>query len=139
MNDQVECLESVRRHLAPGGRFIFDVYDPRLDLLLVEDGTEFLEYEFTTRDGRKMRRFVRRTRHDRPRQVPKWNLCLSISGSGVRTTAPLTMRYFFRYEMEHLLARCGFQVERVLGDFDGSSVDARARELIFIASASPAR
>jgi len=30
------------------------------------------------------------------------------------------MRYFFRYEMEHLLTRCGFRVLEVLGDFDGS-------------------
>ena len=28
--DQRDCLESVRRHLAPGGLFVVDLFDPRL-------------------------------------------------------------------------------------------------------------
>ena len=40
------------------------------------------------------------------------------------------MRYFFRYELEHLLVRCGFRVENVYGDFDGRPVGP---ELIFVA------
>jgi hypothetical protein len=35
----------------------------------------------------------------------------------VRVHATLTLRYVFRYEMEHLLARCGFEVEALHGDF----------------------
>jgi hypothetical protein len=39
-------------------------------------------------------------------------------GRVVKTThAPLTLRYVFRYEMEHLLARAGFVVETLFGDF----------------------
>ena len=48
--------------------------------------------------------------------------------------ARLPMRYFFRYELEHLLVRAGFRVEAVYGDFDGSHVGAGAAgELVFVA------
>lgn len=132
--EQIACLECVRRHLAPEGRFIFDVYDPRLDMLMREDGEEFVDFDFTGSDGRAMRRLVKRLSHDRPRQVVHMELIfVDLQTNERRATAPLTMRYFFRYEVEHLLARCGFEVLEVLGDFDGSPVGAVARELIFVA------
>jgi SAM-dependent methyltransferase len=134
--DQIACLEAVRRHLAPGGRLILDVFDPKLDGVLLKDGAEFVDFDFTSHDGRPMQRNIRRLRHDRSRQVLEMEIIFIDKASGERTIAPLTMRYFFRYEMEHLLARCGFQVLQVLGDFDGSAVGAEARELIFISALS---
>ena len=129
--DQIACLATVRRHLAPGGRLILDVFDPKMEGVLIKDGTEFVEFDFTSHDGRPMQRSIRRLRHDRPRQVLEMEMIFIDKATGERTTAPLTMRYFFRYEMEHLLTRCGFQVQEVLGDFDGSPVGLEARELIF--------
>jgi SAM-dependent methyltransferase len=134
--DQIACLQTVRRHLAPTGRLILDVFDLRMDLLIQDDGAEHVEFDFT-HAGRAMQRSVRRVTHDRPRQVLEMELIYLDKAGGERSTAPLTMRYFFRYEMEHLLARCGFRVLDVLGDFDGSPVGTAARELIFIAACSP--
>jgi hypothetical protein len=34
-----------------------------------------------------------------------------------RTYAPLTLRYTYRFEMQHLLEICGFEVESLYGDF----------------------
>ncbi len=130
--DQMACLESVRRHLAPEGRFIFDVFDPRLDLIANEDAMEIVEFEFSGPEGQPMHRSVRRLRHDRTRQVQHMELIFTDQRTGARQAMPLVMRYFFRYELEHLLARCGFEVLEVLGDFDGSPVGPVAKELIFV-------
>jgi hypothetical protein len=46
------------------------------------------------------------------------------------------LRYFFRYEVEHLLARCGFLVEALYGNFDRSSLADESPEMIFVAAAS---
>jgi hypothetical protein len=44
------------------------------------------------------------------------------------------MRYFFRFEVEHLLARCGFTVEQVYGDYDKTPFGSGpSHELIFVA------
>lgn len=131
--DQMACLQCVKRHLAPGGQMILDLYDPRMDLIIQNDGAEFTDFDFTNTDGRAMRRNVRRLRHDRPQQVLYMELIYIDLESGERTPTPLTMRYTFRYEMEHLLARCGFEVLEVLGNFDGSPVGDVAKELIFVA------
>src|SRR3712207_1593577 len=34
----VSCFHSVRRHLAPGARFVFDVFNPSVRLLAEADG-----------------------------------------------------------------------------------------------------
>ena len=36
--DLVSCFRSVRRHLAPGARFVFDVFNPSVRLLAEADG-----------------------------------------------------------------------------------------------------
>ncbi len=48
------------------------------------------------------------------------------------------MRYIFRYEFEHLLARCGFTVEALYGSWDRGPV-VQGSELIWIARAEQAQ
>ena len=47
-----------------------------------------------------------------------------------------TLRYFFRYEIEHLLVRCGFRVTALYGNFDRSTLADSSPEMIYIAEAS---
>jgi hypothetical protein len=42
-------------------------------------------------------------------------------------------RYFFRYEVEHLLVRCGFRVVELFGNFDKSPLVDDSPEMIFVA------
>jgi hypothetical protein len=43
------------------------------------------------------------------------------------------MRYFYRYEIEHLLARTGFRVVELFGDYDQSPFLNNSSEMIFVA------
>jgi hypothetical protein len=45
----------------------------------------------------------------------------------------LRLRYVFRYEMEHLLALCGFEVEALYGWFDGQAFEDDSHEMVWIA------
>jgi hypothetical protein len=47
------------------------------------------------------------------------------------------LRYFFRYEVEHLLARCGFQVSAEYGNFDRTPILDDSPEMIFVAETRP--
>ena len=38
VRDLVDCFRSVRRHLAPGGRLVFDVFNPSVRMLAQADG-----------------------------------------------------------------------------------------------------
>ncbi|MDY6964537.1 MAG: class I SAM-dependent methyltransferase [Halobacteriota archaeon] len=41
-------------------------------------------------------------------------------------------RYFFRYEVEHLLNLCGFRVIELFGDYDASKFSNDSKEMIFV-------
>jgi hypothetical protein len=57
-------------------------------------------------------------------------------GQKERHVFAFTIRYFFRYEVEHLLARCGFRVSAVYGNFDRSPLQDASPEMIFVAEAA---
>jgi len=56
------------------------------------------------------------------------------NGKQERLVHSFSYRYYFRYEMEHLLARAGFETEAVYSDFDRSPYGSLyPGELIFVA------
>ncbi len=137
--DQLSCLVAVREHLADGGRLVMDVFNPSIDALAKQpEGEEFGdEPEFVTPDGRRVVRAHKIAAQDRFNQVNHIELIYYIThldGREERLVDAFTMRYFFRFEMEHLLARSGFEVEEVLGGFDRSAYGSQyPGELIFVA------
>jgi hypothetical protein len=55
-------------------------------------------------------------------------------GRAERLVHAFALRHLFRFEAEHLLARCGFAVEQVYADYDKSPYGAKyPGELIFVA------
>lgn len=139
VEDQLACLEAVRRHLRLEGRFVLDVFNPSLakladDRYLSEWGEE---PEFTMPDGRQVVRRARVARRDHARQVLDIELIYLVThpdGREERLVHAFPMRYFFRYEAEHLLARAGFRVEAVYGDYDRSPFGAKdPGEIIVVA------
>src|SRR5690242_7896300 len=111
---QLAALANVRRHLAPGGAFAFDVFDPKLALLTAPDDTERLEATFTI-DGVETRRFGR-ARFEQAAQILEVTFRFEPEQRHGNTTVRL--RWFYRYELEHLLARAGFTDLTVYGGFD---------------------
>jgi hypothetical protein len=55
------------------------------------------------------------------------------AGETERLVQKFSMRWFSRFEIEHLLARTGFSVEAVYGNFDRSSFTDESPEMIFVA------
>ena len=64
---QLAALANVRRHLAPGGAFAFDIFDPKLAWLAAPGDAERLDATFT-HDGVETRRFAK-TRTDLATQI----------------------------------------------------------------------
>lgn len=139
VEDQLSCLRAVHAHLAGGGRAILDVFNPSLEALANRPiGEEFGdEPEFVMPDGRRVIRTHKIAAHDRIQQVNHVELVYYIrhpDGREERLVDAFRMRYFFRYEVEHLLARAGFEVEMVHSGFDGSAYGSHyPGELIFTA------
>jgi SAM-dependent methyltransferase len=137
--DQLSCLAAIRRHLDEGGRMILDLYNPWLEALVnwPERGEFGDEPEFSTPDGRRVTRRIRVVAHDRFAQVNRVELVHYVShadGRAERLVEAFSMRYVFRYEAEHLLARAGFEVEQLYADYDKTPYGGKyPGELIFVA------
>src|ERR1700693_3291004 len=56
VEDQLACLAAVRRHLAPGGRFAFDVFAPKLERVALLEEPAFLPLR--ARTPSRSRRFL---------------------------------------------------------------------------------
>ena len=88
-------------------------------------------------EGARVTRRFRLTRCDLPRQVQYLEMIFYVrdpDGTSRRVAESFSMRHFFRYEVEHLLARCGFEVEALYSDYDKSPYGSKSPgELIFVA------
>lgn len=138
--DQLAALRRARASLAPAGRLVLDVFDPRYDLLagaieapspLAETGRSYREPDGTT----VVEKFVRR--YEPVRQVLDQTFVYERTDETGRVLdrafEPLRLRYFFRWEMEHLLARAGFAVEALHGGWDREPFDEHGVDQIWIA------
>lgn len=121
-DDQLACLRSIHRHLEPGGRLILDLFNPSLELLVNRPvGVEQVEGEpFVMPDGRRVQRSFAIRAQDRFNQLNDVELIFDVVGGGppTRSIQSFRMRYLFRFEAEHLLARAGFTVEHLYAGFD---------------------
>jgi len=139
VEDQLSCLESIRRHLIDEGAVILDVFNPSLDFLANRAiGEEFGEEpEFSMPDGRRITRRHKTVAHDRVNQVNHFELVYLVThpdGRHERLVHAFPLRYLFRFEAEHLLARAGFRVEHLYADYDMSTFGSKyPGELLFVA------
>ncbi|GLK86399.1 class I SAM-dependent methyltransferase [Ancylobacter defluvii] len=126
-DDQRAALATIARHLAPGGRFIFDSRNPAC--------REWEEWQ--PHNSR------RRVSHPRHGEVEAWNSAVHDAATGIVTyetfyrladgrelTAASRIRFTPRDELARLIADAGLTVERWLGDWSGGPLDDRAPEII---------
>lgn len=138
IEDQLGFLGSVSRHLAPGGRLAFDVFNPNFAALVAAVGIEREDTpETTLPDGRTFRRAGRVSRVRWIDQVSEIELVYYISaepgGPAERKMQSFDMRWFLRAELVNLLAREGFRVRSIYGDFDRSPLTDESKEQIVCA------
>jgi len=136
VEDQLRCLACVRTHLAPGGRFAFDVFHPRLERLCLDEEPEEEDLRFRQGDEE----VVRYARVSRERAAQLLNVTMRYErwrdGRVVgNEEARFQMRWSHRFELEHLMARAGFDEVRIYGDFDRSPVDHASPAFVVVASA----
>jgi hypothetical protein len=137
VKEQMACLDCVRKHLMPGGRLILDVF--QTDAERMHDPVHMREtpiVEYKTSDGRKVGITERVAAFHRAEQINDVEMIFSIEhprGKKERLVFAWPLRYFFRYEVEHLLARCGYRVKALYGNFDRTPLEDTSPEMIYVA------
>ena len=139
VEQQMSCLKCVMKHLENDGRFILDLFNPSLTYLA--DQSRLNEFDIEEEptifpDGTEIRRTARIVEYDYFNQVNDTELIYYVThpdGKTERKVHRFYMRYLFRYEAEHLLTRCGFEIEHLYSDYNKTAFGKiYPGELIFV-------
>jgi len=138
VDEQKACLNSISKHLSIKGKLVFDVYHPFLPR--VPEPKFFMEMEvtppFKLTDGRVIKRTNRTAAFHRAEQYNDIEFIFYIKypdGKEERLVQTFPMRYYYRYEIEHLLSLCGFKIVELFGNYDKSKFSNDSPEMIFVA------
>jgi len=147
VDDQLRCLQCVRRHLLPNGRLLVHVDHQDITWLAGITGREPGQFEARGR-------FTRSQNGHEIQSYGAWSYepCSQTAVSEARweeldadgrvvdawQTARVRLHCVFRFEMEHLLARAGFAVEALYGDFNRGPLADDSSDMIWVASRSAA-
>lgn len=130
--DQIRALDNVYLHLNNNGRFIFDVFVPDLNQLL-NGINNVVDFEGEYEPGKKVKRIVS-TVPDLINQIinVKFHLEWDEENGLKQDDWHLPLRFFFRYELEHLVERSMFKKYKILGDYKGNELNQQSKEFIVI-------
>ena len=129
---QIKAINNVLEHLNKNGRFIFDVFVPDLSQLIngIDNHTDF-EGEYDK--GRRIKRTVS-TKPDLINQIIniKFNLEWDEDNEQKHDEWMIQLRFFFRYELEHLIERSNFNRYKILGDYLGNELNQKSKDFIIV-------
>jgi SAM-dependent methyltransferase len=116
---------NVRKHLAEGGRFVFDVFNPKLELLVRSPDDRRLEREYQDPDGKGLMMFENSMIYDDASQVSHitcYFVRRGLNGDQLDVrTEDLHLRCFFPQELDLLVQSQGFEIVEKLGNFERKS------------------
>lgn len=119
--EQLAALATIKKHLAPGGLFAFDVFFPDVKRMHGAELSRWqLEIDHSFDDGSRVQR-------DNVREVDTRAQIVSVTWRNREYQDQILVRewvndlklgYFWPREIEHLLARAGFEIVHFWGDFE---------------------
>lgn len=145
VDDQLSCLRCVARHLAPGGRLSLDIFNPDIVVMgqwlgALRGGLRRRRDDYRhPRTGRDVKAWETPDYRPAEQRVEITFLDEELNDDGVvvsRVYRGLKLRYTFRFEMEHLFARAGFEVEALYGDCFGGAFEDSSPEMVWVARLS---
>jgi len=133
VNDQLKALKNIKRHLMPNGILIFDVYNPSLKYISKGNWQWQGNKAISLPNTKGKVKIDYRNQYDMAEQIMYQEFRFTYPDNR-KEIIPLKMRFFFRFEIEHLLSRAGFKVKNLYGDFNKKPFKSDSAEIICIAS-----
>ena len=130
IQEQRNALNNAWQHLVPGGTLIFDLYVP--DPGLLSKGLDkVVDFEKQDENGNIVRRIVS-SNSDMVNQLSHTRFRIEWTENGVPHAFDwdFDMRFYFRFEIEHLLELSKFGHAIIYGDFEENPLSAISREFI---------
>ena len=142
-DDQLATLRSIRRHLNPSGTLVVHLDHLSMDWLGeltrewggVFEPAESFRHPTTGQQIRTQRAWSYEPAAQTAVSEVVWE-AFDASGEAVERweSGPLRFHCVFRFEMEHLLGRAGYEMRSVCGDFCQGRLRGESSEMIWVAT-----
>ncbi|NTU83976.1 MAG: class I SAM-dependent methyltransferase, partial [Chloroflexales bacterium] len=116
------------------GLLVLDLFNPDPNEILREDNRMVLDREYQL-DGRHVQKFVA-IDSDAAAQLSRVTYFYDETdgeGALTRRIMRFSMRWLYRFELEHLLARAGFTLRNIYGSYDLDDYTSGSLRLIAVA------
>ncbi len=126
------CLNSVRKHLLPDGRFIVDFFNPDFKYFTRDQSVSYPVGAYPDPDTGEKVILTENNFYDRATQINhvKWHYKI-----GDRDfSEDLDMRIFYPRELQALLIHAGFKIEHIYGNFDRAEFNTGSPKQIYVCS-----
>jgi SAM-dependent methyltransferase len=134
--DIEKCLTCVRSHLAPSGRFVLDIFNPKIEILLRDASRRYPVAEYEDPDGRGTVTITENNVYDRAAQVNRIKWYYTVGNDPREFVRELNMRIYYPQELDNLLRSSGFTLEHKFGDCDKQPFSSGSPRQIVVCGAS---
>jgi SAM-dependent methyltransferase len=135
IEDLLAAFAAVKRHLAPGGIFAFDIFNPNVHLLARPAGQRFPVFQKETESFGTLS-VEQTTEYDPATQVGSSLWYISAQGKPDAWTLSLDLRNIFPQELPLLLEAAGFHLESRMGDLSQIPFDSSSRLQVCLCQAA---
>jgi hypothetical protein len=129
------CLSCVKDHLDAEGRFIVDLFNPRLDILLRDPNKRHPVAEYPDPDGRGTVVVTENNVYDTATQINHIKWYYRIGDEKEERMVENNMRILYPGELDTLLHYNGFIIEGKYGDFDESPFTSNSPKQLIVCRA----
>lgn len=132
LEDLEACFSCTRRHLRPSGRFIIDVFNPRLDILLRNPEGRYSHSKYPDPDSRGTITVTENNVYDTSSQINRIKLFYKFPERTEEVVEELNMRIYFPQELDALLKYNGFRIEAKFGNYDERPFTSEAPKQLIV-------
>ena len=132
VEEQLAALNNAHDHLSDNGHLIFDLYVP--DPKMIASGLDnVVDFDGEYLPGKKMSRTVN-MKADIVNQLSDITMTFRWDEDDRQRTESwnFKFRFYFRYELEHLIARSNLTLEKIYGDFNEGDLTGDSKEFIVV-------
>jgi SAM-dependent methyltransferase len=132
VSDQLKLLDNVWEHLEEDGKFIFDLFVPDPELLH-KGMDKVVDFEGEYEPGKKLRRTTS-SYSDMASQLLDITMKFEWQENSQWLSGEwkMKLRFFFRYELEHLVKLSRLHLENIFGDYNEGLLNKNSKEFIVV-------
>lgn len=119
VEDLEACFRCVRKHMGRDSRFVFDILNPRLDILLRDPVQEYPHSVYEHPDGLGQIKITENNVYDPATQINIVRL-YHVLPDGSKSRYDLVLRMWYPQEIDAIVKYNGFVMEKKYGNYDES-------------------